>query len=171
MISKYIPASKFQFELVNPDLNTESYREGDPFAPSLYSMDYLFASVMLSNPLFWMEMQFLSPERRKQLRDIMPVWKEHRARLAALDVVPIGDKPSGRSFTGFAVTNGTEAEYLLLFREVTDSDSATVKAPVRKGAKAVLLASNSTGGFGIGDGEVNLRLDNPRSYVFVKIEK
>lgn len=169
MISKYIPSAKFQFELVNPDLNKENYREGDPFAPSLYTMDYLFATVMLSNPLFWMEMQFLSERRIAELKPIMGVWREHRDRIAELDVVPIGDKPSGRSFTGFAVMNGTRAEYLLLFREVTDSDTGIIKAPITAKDKAELLASNSKGGIKLRDGSIELTLDSPRSYVFMHI--
>ena len=43
-ISKYIPAFKFQFELVNPTLNADSYGEDDVFAPVHFDMDYLFAS-------------------------------------------------------------------------------------------------------------------------------
>ena len=171
-LSKYIPTSKFQFELVNPDLNKESYAETDPLAPSNYSMDYLFATVMLSNPLFWMEMQFLPENRRAELRDIMGVFREHRDRLARLDVRPIGDKPSGRSFTGFAVTGGTgNAEYLLIFRELTDSDEAKIKAPIPKGASAQLLATNSTGGVRLDEGEISIRLDNPRSYAFIRVIK
>ncbi len=51
-LAKYIPPYKIQFELVNPDLNREAYHSDDPFAPSLYDADYLFAATMLSNPLF-----------------------------------------------------------------------------------------------------------------------
>jgi alpha-galactosidase len=78
MISKYIPTSKFQFELINPDLNDESYACGDPFKPSLFTMDYLFATVMLSNPLFWMEMQFLPKNRRDEMANILSVYKGFR---------------------------------------------------------------------------------------------
>jgi hypothetical protein len=116
-----------------------------------------------------MEMQFLSERRIAELKPIMGVWREHRDRIAELDVVPIGDKPSGRSFTGFAVMNGTRAEYLLLFREVTDSDTGVIKAPITAKDKAELLASNSKGGIKLRDGSIELTLDSPRSYVFMHI--
>ncbi|MBQ9116973.1 MAG: glycoside hydrolase family 97 catalytic domain-containing protein, partial [Clostridia bacterium] len=119
MLAKYVPASKFQFELINPDLNSELYPDGDPFAPINHDMDYLFATVMLSNPLFWMEMQFLSNDRRKQLDKIMPVWKECRNAIAECDVLPIGDKPNGRAFCGFYLSRNGRPEYLLLFRQLT----------------------------------------------------
>lgn len=120
--SKYLPTTRFQFELVNPDLNKDAYAEYDVFAPSLYGMDYLFASVMLSNPLFWMELQFLPEHRRQELQPIMKVWKEIRGDIAEADISPIGDRPTGRSFTGFKV-KGKDKSYLLLFRELTENDS------------------------------------------------
>ena len=86
MLSRVLPASRLQFELVNPDLNRECYAPDDPFAPVHYDMDYLFAAVMLSNPLFWMEMQFLSRPRRDELARLMPVWRQHRDTLGRADV-------------------------------------------------------------------------------------
>ena len=169
MISKYVPASRFQFELVNPDHNKDCYREGDPFAPANYGMDYLFASVMLSNPLFWMEMQFLSEERRAELAPVMAVWKEHREALATMDVCPIGEKPNGRSLTGFVVSDGEEAKYLLLFREVTDRSSAFISAPV-KAAAAEILSANGEVSVEILDGAVRVEFKEPRSYAFVRIK-
>ncbi len=119
--SKYLPTTRFQFELVNPELGKECYAATDPFAPALYGMDYLFASVMLSNPLFWMELQFLPDYRRTELAPIMKVWREMREDIASADISPIGQCPDGRSFTGFKI-NGEEKSYLLLFREVTDRE-------------------------------------------------
>ena len=168
MLSKYVPASRFQFEIVNPDLNTEMYSSSDPLAPRHYSMDYLFASVMLSNPLFWMEMQFLSDSRISELSEVMSVWKEHRERFAISDVIPIGDKPSGRSFTGFCVSADGKADYLLLFREVTDKENAVIPASV-KASNAKVLVSNSECEIEVLDGEIRVGFSNPRSYALIKL--
>lgn len=167
-ISKYVPASRFQFELLNPDLNVGSYKESDPFAPVKYDMSYLFATVMLSNPLFWMEMQFLSPERRDQLRGIMSVWKEHRDALALADVRPIGEKPSGRSLTGFYATADGKPAYLLLFREVTDRDTAEFSLPVGD-LNAQVLSSNGSVSVEVKGGKVYAKFDAPRTYAFIKL--
>ena len=168
-ISKYQPSNRFQFELINPDLNKGSYREGDPFAPANYDMDYLFASVMLSNPLFWMEMQFLSDERRAQLIPLMNVWKEHRHALAKADVMPIGEIPSGRSNTGFYISKDGKPEYLLLFREANDRDTAVFTIPADS-AEAELLYSNTDVNVKIEKGVVTAQLAKSRAYAFIKLK-
>ena len=168
MLGKYLPTSKFQFEMINPDLYTECYPEGDPLVPSLYDQDYLFASVMLSNPLFWQEMQFLPEKRRRELKPIMEIWKQHRDNLSRADVMPIGDKPSGRSFTGFYVSENGEQKYLLLFREVTAGDTAVITAPV-KACQAEILASNADVKAEVTDGAVRVTFSKQRAYAFIKI--
>ncbi|MBQ8696689.1 MAG: alpha-galactosidase [Clostridia bacterium] len=167
-LGRYLPTQKFQFELINPDLFRENYREGDPFVPSLYDMDYLFAAVMLSNPLFWMEMQFLKDERREPLKRIMDIWKEHRDALSSADIQPIGDKPTGRSNTGFVASTSGEAKYLLLFREVNDSGDAVFTAPVKAG-EIKILASNTDAQIELSDGVIRMKTAKPRSYVFAEI--
>ncbi|MBR7098833.1 MAG: alpha-galactosidase, partial [Clostridia bacterium] len=169
-ISKYQPSNRFQFELINPDLNVESYKPTDPFAPVNYTMDYLFASVMLSNPLFWMEMQFLPKARRAELAPLMKVWKTHRAALADADVMPIGEKPSGRSLTGFYVSKNGVPEYLLLFREATDRSTAILQAPLPQ-CNTELLCSNADVQVQVANGLVTATFDKPRSYAFVKLSK
>ncbi|MBR2353083.1 MAG: alpha-galactosidase [Clostridia bacterium] len=167
-ISRYIPSNRFQFEMVNPDLFRTAYGERDPFAPDLYDMDYLFAAVMLSNPLFWMELQFLGEKRRRELAPLLSVWKEHREALAKADIMPIGERPSGRSFTGFYVSSG-EDRYLLLFREVTDENCGSFKLPIRAG-KAETLASNADVTVTVKDGFAVATFSKPRSYAFIKIK-
>ena len=173
MLSHYLPAAKFQFELVNPDLNPGSYREGDPFVPSSYDMDYLFAVTMFSNPLFWMEMQFLSDERKRELRRILPIWREYREALARADVFPIGEKPGGRSMTGFcAVSNGGNGEdvYLLLFREITERNEFFFRLPVAVG-QPTLLGGNGEITGKAESGGIRLTFSRERTYAFLKAKK
>lgn len=122
LLSKYVPASRFQFEVINPALNKEVYAPDDEFAPARCGIDYLFASVMLSNPLFWMEMQFLTDEDSAKLKAMISVFKQYGRVFSEGDVAPIGQTPSGRSFTGFYIRHGGE-EYALVFREATEKDT------------------------------------------------
>ena len=171
-IGRFIPVNRFQFELINPDRDTEHYNEGDPFVPSLYSMDYLFAAVMLGNPLFWMEMQFLSEERRAELAPLMKVWKEHRKALVSGDVCPIGEKPSGRSLTGFSVQKDGKAEYLLLFREVTDRARGLFEvAGLCEESRIEVLASNTDVKLAVANGVLCAEFGKERSYALLKISK
>ncbi|MEA4823255.1 MAG: alpha-galactosidase [Clostridiaceae bacterium] len=116
MLSRWFPARRFQFELLNLRRNAEKYA-GDPLAPGEYTMDYVFASVMLANPLVWMELQHLPESDRAVLADTIAVWKKYRKDFFSADVSPISDEPSGVSWTGFEV-RGTR-RYALLFRERT----------------------------------------------------
>jgi len=165
-LGRFIPTTKFQFELINPTLNAECYAPSDPFAPSRFTMDYLFAVTMLSNPLFWMEMQFLPEKERSQLAPVMKVWKEHRAAFADADVIPIGERPSGRSLTGFRV-RAKACEYLLLFREVTDR--AVMELPASAAGRITVLASNGDVRAETAGGTVRVFFPEERTYALLQI--
>lgn len=165
MLAKYLPTQKFQFELANPDLNGDFYKETDDFAPSKYSMDYIFATTMLSNPLFWMEMQFLSEERRAELKKIMPIWNEIKEELSSAVVTPIGQKPTGRSIAGFKVSVNNKDKYLLIFRESTSEESFSFKTD----SEAELLASNNEVTLTNSNGILEIKFKNQRSYALIKL--
>ena len=166
--SKYLPTTRFQFEVVNPDLHGDSYAETDPFAPALFDMDYLFASVMLSNPLFWMELQFLTEERRAQLAPLMRIWKEIREEIALADVFPVGERPNGRSLTGFAV-KGREHSYLLLFREVTERD--TLELDLGNDVELLrTVISNAEVSASVCNGRASVTLSKPRAYALIEVD-
>jgi len=167
LLSHYIPASRLQFELVNPDLNRESYAPDDEFATPRYDIEYLFASVMLSNPLFWMELQFLSEENTRRLQGLLDLWKKHRVIFSRGDVQPIGECPSGRSFTGFHIRYHDE-EYALLFREVTQKQSAAFL--LESDAKtAEIIVSNTDLSVTLSDGVLKADFSSPRSYAFLRL--
>ncbi len=168
-LSHFIPPYKIQYELVNPDLNTEKYAADDPFAPRLYDMDYLFAITMFSNPLFWFEMQYLSAERREELARVKPAWQEHVERLAQADVTPIGQKPSGRAFSGFCA-DLCDGGYAVLFRESTEHDSYTFELPYAY-AGAELLASNADVSLESKGKSISATFSKPRAYAFMKLNK
>ena len=168
MLSRYIPTSRFQFEIVNPDLNCDAYDKNDPFAPTNYDMDYLFATVMMCNPLFWMELQNLSDKRRKELEVIIKVWKTYRNTLAKCDIRPIGQKPDGRSFTGFCASFNRKDRYLLLFREVTSNSDCILVSDVQ-GKKTNIIVSNSNCDIKLSNGIIDLNMEKQRSYAFIEL--
>lgn len=167
LLSSCIPASKLQFELVNSGLNADCYDENDDFAPSKYDIDYLFASVMLSNPLFWMELQFLSDDNTEKLKKIIGFWHSYRDIFRNSDVSPIGEKPSGRSFTGFRIKNGND-QYALLFREATFNDSGVYLMPRNINSAEVLL-SNAEVTVESMSNALKATFSKPRSYAFIKL--
>ncbi len=168
-LGRFIPTAKFQFEIVNPDLNTEAYENGDVFAPENYDLDYLFASVMLSNPLFWMEMQFLSEKRRKELKRIIPIYKELREEFKDSDVVPIGDMPSGRSFTGFDVRKDGKTKYLLLFRESAEDAMGGYGLETDLSGAEVII-SNADVEVNVTGKLVTAKFSKQRAYALIKVK-
>lgn len=162
-LSRVVPAGKLQLELVNPELNTESYSQEDPFRPELYDMDYLLAQVIFCNPLFWMESQFLPDNRRREMARLLPVWKKNRDMLRYADVEPVGEVPSGRSLTGFVARNGGDVQ-LLLLREVTDRDTFRLPMELRD---LRILATNTEVELEQ-SAELTVKLGKERSYVWLQ---
>ena len=167
MLSRYIPASRFQFEIVNPELNADCYQADDEFAPVHYDIDYLFASVMLSNPLFWMETQFLSETNRKKLSETVAFWKNYRGVFSRSDIMPIGEMPSGRSFTGFYI-NGEGERYALIFREAAEDDTGVFSLPCG-GEKAEVLLSNGEVSAELEGRWLKAKFSKRRSYAFIRM--
>lgn len=169
MISRYVPLSKCQFELVNPELYTEVYDPADPFRHGSCDADYLFASVMLSNPLFWMETQFLSDKARADLKSIIPIWKQHREALTHADVRPIGEEPSGASLTGFAADTG-DSLHLILFREATERDTVTVDLGVEL-SSVEIIKEKCPASVTVDGSCLTATLTEPRSYLWITAKK
>ena len=167
-LSRFIPASKFQFELVNPELYTDKYSSTDEFRPELYDIDYLFASVMFSNPLFWMETQFLSEKCRAKLKDIISIWRKHRDELVVADVSPIGEAPNGRSMTGFVADLGSYT-YVLVFREATERDTYSYECG-SDFSSAELIASNTDISFSVNNGRLSVTFGKMRSYAWLLLK-
>lgn len=89
-------------------------------------------------------------------------------KLAKCDVLPIGDKPSGKSFTGFYISDKDKPQYLLLSREPLAEKNNIIKLPVRS-ADSEILASNTDADVKIENGLLYANIETPRSYVFVKL--
>jgi alpha-galactosidase len=175
LLAEVVPARRLQFEVLNHRRNAQKYGD-DPLAPANYSIDYLFASVMVSNPLLWMEMQHLSPEDRRKLAEIVCVFRKEREQLRNAEVLPIGKLPDGTAFTGFqAIVDATNG-YLILFREYTGDSNYrfTLHDLAGKNLEIEILASNlAASNFAVGDkvdseGRLDVELRQPRSYVFLK---
>ncbi len=164
-LSRYLPASKFQFEVLNPRRNAQLYGD-DPLAPVNYDIDWCFASVMAANPLIWMEMQHLNDEDTEALRQIIAVYRRHRESMADMQVYPIGDLPNGIGWSGF-LWQGKTGGYITLFRGITEEKQHTFRLPVQ-GIHCTVLHSNTD--TDICETECGLRagLAKKRGYVFLQ---
>lgn len=140
-LSHYIPPHKMQFEVLN-QLRNDALYESSPLRPSLYSIDYIFASVMVSNPLIWMEMTSLTEMQQESLSKIIAVYKKERDNFIKSDITPIGQRPNGSSYTGFDIS-GEKSSYLILLKEQSNDNSFTFKLD-KEIKNFEILASNSS---------------------------
>lgn len=114
-IAPYIPPQKLNMELTND-------QDG-------YSPEYLLATVMMANPLFWESLAAISEESRKVLKPAVKLYKQHQAAIYEGHIFPIGDMPDGTTWTGFQSHNpNTGGGYLIAFRE-DNADEAYLFRP------------------------------------------
>lgn len=168
-VSQYFPSIKFQFELLNPTRNQAIYGD-DPFAPGRYGMDFLFATVMVANPLFWMELTALPETERAQLEGILAVYRKYRAAIWNSLVMPMGQSPDGQSFTGFQLAVGESEGFLLLLREAAPEDSCVIALPKPVAAETLepLYASAPGCELRLEGQAVRISMPQPRSFLFVR---
>jgi len=125
MLSKYVPAQILQIEFLNKWRNATKYAD-DPFAPDKYSFDYLFAISMMAQPLAWFEATGL-PEQAFSTSKTIAAYKKVMTDIHFGVILPLGDEPSGRSWTGFQSIVNENKGYFLIFREASELQKIELK--------------------------------------------
>lgn len=171
LLSKYVPAEKLQIEFLNKWRNVDKYGK-DVFAPAHYSFEYLFAITMAAQPLAWFEGTGL-PAEAFGLANVISAYKKIQHDFHKGTILPVGDEPSGRSWTGFqSIHNGYG--YLLVFREKNQQQRAIVKTWLSEDTKVIctkILGSGNnidqvTGAGGV----LKLQLPKENDYVLYKYQ-
>lgn len=137
MLSRYVPAEKLQVEFLNKWRNASKYPSSDRFAPSNYSFDYLFAITMAAQPLAWMEASNL-PEEAYSTAPLIEKYKEISMDFHEGVILPVGEEPSGMSWTGFQSLTSESEGYMLVFREENDRKSCEVRTWLPEGSSVRL---------------------------------
>ncbi|MBN1640325.1 MAG: alpha-galactosidase [Anaerolineae bacterium] len=125
MLSPYVPAQNLQIEFLNKWRNADRYPAGDPLAPARVPFDYCFAVTMAAQPLAWFEATGL-PEEAFAIAPLVRTYRAHQARLHEGLILPVGEEPSGFSWTGFQSLRG-DAGYLIVYREWTERAHARLR--------------------------------------------
>jgi len=131
-LSKYVPAEKLQIEFLNKWRNADKYGD-DIFAPSHHSFEYLFATTMAGQPLAWFEGTGLPTEALK-IKGLIKAYRKIQHDFHLGTILPIGDEPSGRSWTGFQSLNRNKG-YFIFYRENTTEAVGAVKTWLPAGTK------------------------------------
>lgn len=168
-LSRWVDPMRLRMEFLNSDRNTEKYA-GDPLAPQCYASDYLFATVMMVNPLGWFEVSNLSDVYVEKVANLSAVWKAHRKAMASGHIHPIGDAPDGTAWTGFAsVGSGRDTGYLLLFRELNDQASWRVELPMFANESFEVEHLAGEGSVTLAEGVLAAEIPHAQRYLFVRV--
>ncbi len=134
-LSAYFPAQRLQMEFLNVRRNREAYDKSDPLAPSRCGIGYAFLIVAFSNPLAWMELSSLPEDDAARLeaciRRIRPL---HRDIVSGL-IAPIGEEPTGTSWSGLQSIANDGGGFLLVVREYNDAPKGRFRLRDAKGRK------------------------------------
>lgn len=170
-LSKYVPAEKLQIEFLNKWRNAEKYGN-DIFAPHNYSFNYLFATTMAGQPLAWFEGSGL-PKEALSIKSLISSYKNIQHDFHTGVILPIGDEPSGKSWTGFQSVRGKQG-YLIFYRENTAHPYGFIKTWLSEGTQincTPVLGNGKAMKSTIGhDGTIKVELSNPNDFVMYRYE-
>lgn len=171
-LSKVIDPVRLRVEFINPE-HARGYYPETPLSPEHYRADTLFAAVMMCSPLGWFEISELSPKSVAELKPIVARWKSERENMHGGFTMPVGNRPDGVVWTGFA-NRGADgvSDYALLFREMNPSKTYSLDL------KRYGLADGSAeliGGRGAAeispDGALRVTVPEVRDFVWVRLAK
>jgi len=166
-LTEFVDPVRLRMEFLNSFRNAKKYKD-NPLAPSTYPPSYLFASVMFSSPLAWFEVSELPKEFADDIKPLIKKWRANRVAIHRGDIIPIGDTPSGNSWTGFSsIAKDRQSGYAVIFRELNDQTSATINIPFLTTDKNVEIL-HGDGKAELKQGKLKVELTKPRSFIFLK---
>ncbi len=167
MLSKYVPAERFQIEFLNKWKNLKSYGKTDLFAPINVPFEYMFATTMMAQPLAWFEGSAL-PEEAFAIGQTIKDYASVQAKVHQGKIFPIGKEPNGRSWTGFQSILSPDEGYLMIYRELNDTSTGFLKTYLPSGNqytfKRVLGQGTLKHLEGVDGPLIQASFDKPQSY-------
>lgn len=169
MMSKYYNMNDLQCNWQNPSRTNPQFSDANQ-----HSQSYAAFSAFMGAPSCFMLTQFLKPNEREKLKNIISVYKVHRKDIFESYVFPIGDEPNNGSWTGFQIYNPEKKSgYLMVFRELhNNEESQDIKLRFLQG-KNLKLTNLETGEnktIKMDGSELNFKIENPAGYKFIKYE-
>mgnify|MGYP006144588399 CR=1 FL=1 len=167
LLSSYMPASRLQAEWLNVVRNKDKYEVDDLHSPFHVGQRYAFAASLVGQPLAWMELSGLEDDK-DSLSTIISDYRKFAHDIHSGLVIPIGEEPSGSSWTGFMVEAGM-LDYLLVYRELTDSDNHTFHLPKKYGKASILFGDDCE--TEILENGIQVKFQEHYSFCVFKLEK
>jgi len=163
MLSRYVPAERFQIEFLNKWKNQENYSDDDVLAPLRVPFDYQFAVTMFAQPLAWFEGSNL-PEEGKSVGKLIKRYTTVSEEIHNGYIFPIGEEPSGTGWTGFQSVTSDADGFLMVYRELNDQSTARLETFLQPDTKYKFSKV-------LGEGEVQISATDSDQQIQVAIPK
>ena len=146
-MSQYTRTQTLQIEIPShEDVNHNFYAEKGKIQPDSYPPEYWAAIAMFANPLLWLAPSKISDELISTYRRIIDLHLKYRDRIFAGEIMPVGDKPDGKAFTGFQSHDcNTDTGFLIIYRELDGPSQAEIELKFVTNKKVIFesLSDNS----------------------------
>jgi alpha-galactosidase len=169
-LSHYVDPLRLRMEFLNNTRNLDKYGD-DPLAPARYSPDALFATVMFSSPLGWFEVSNLPEDYQNSVAELVTVWKRERAQLFSGNILPTGEAPDGKAWTGFSsVAQDGGSGYVLLFRELNQNAEWSMDLKMFSGGGKHITKLAGKGDASISGDRLTVNIPENLQYLWLKVE-
>ncbi len=166
-LAHHLNLNQFQITFQNKDLV-----EPDVTNVHEYSHGYLLAITLMSQPVFFQEVQKLSAAARDEIRPIMAAYRRHRQAMNRGFVFPIGNEPDDYQWAGFQCHDpATGTGYLLVFRELyNEQPTMDLRLPFVAGhsLETTDVLTGQTSPLAVDpDGQARFALDEPGTFAWL----
>ncbi|MGM9509069.1 hypothetical protein ACS5NO_15145 [Larkinella sp. GY13] len=124
-LAQFVDPRRMRIEFLNPKRNQHLY-PNDLLAPARYPKDYGLAVTLFAKPMAWFETSGLSDSTRQAFTKLLAVYKPHQSAIHQGTIFPIGDEPTGFSWTGFQSQTGKSEGYVVVYREMNPQSSRPI---------------------------------------------
>lgn len=164
LLAAYMPADRLQIEFLNVFRNQKTYGDDDPLAPHRVGLPYAFGVSMAGQPLAWMELTGLG-EGQERLSALIAAYRAIAPQLHQSLLLPVGDEPSGFSWTGFVALQEGQPQYLIAYREANGEQGAVLDLPM-PATGATFLFGDSPASYGLSEDGKAFQLELPGKHQF-----
>lgn len=169
-LAAYVDPLRMRMEFLNNTRNQDKYGD-DPLSPARYAPDTLFATVMFSSPLAWFEVSSLPEEYFDQAGPLIRAWKAEREAIFSGDILPIGERPDGVVWTGFAsVAKDRKSARIVVFRQLNELDHWTTEIPLLELEKGAVSVLGGSGKARFNNGKLQVQGIAELGYLFLTVK-
>ena len=126
---------------------------------------------MMASPLGWFEISELENRTLEEMRTIVARWKLERERMHSGVIYPVGERPDGYAWSGFASVSGDGGGYVLLFRELNADSTYTLDlGPLfADGVEPTVIGGR--GSADVDDGELTVEVGEKLDFIWVRLDR